>query len=146
MPYAALVELEEKLAKNYREMSSKAVQSNIRYFLDLFGRSHQTIAHRLMAYESGEVESESVSYDTPAAIWATQHLNLEDEIDLNSLQSVLLYIAKTEDSSLSEYDRILSDSKCKGRGNSLIRLREEKAVITTKADRLYHDMIESKIS
>lgn len=145
-PFSALVEIEETMAENYEEMSGKAVLSNIRYFLNLFSSTHTTFAEKLRSYAKGEKELETSEFDAPVTIWATQHLLSEEDVDLGSLQSVLLYIAKAEEESLSEFDTVISEADCTKCCEALARFREEKSILTTKADRLYHDMIESKVS
>lgn len=146
MPFAALIETEEKISETYRELSEKAAQSNIRYFLRLFLNGHRAVIEKLKAYGKREVAFPLSDADKIASIWATQHLVPDESVDLNSLQSVLLFIAKTEEQSLGEFDDLMREEQDEGMLEYLGKIREEKITITTKADRLYHDMIESKIS
>ncbi len=146
-PFASLIEHEEKIRNTYRELAEKAAQSNIRYFLTLFLNSHNDIIGKLKAY--GKIELDQAEQDvleSPMVISATDHLVTEDNVDLNSLQSVLLYLAKTEAESVNEFDLLIRKTPEPDMKEYLARIKEEKEIITTKADRLYHDMIESKIS
>ncbi len=77
---------------------------------------------------------------------ATQHLVIDDHIDINSLQSVLLHIAKAEEQSVEEFTVLIGEIRDKRAHEFLEKIRDEKTSMTTQADRLYHDMIESKIS
>lgn len=146
MPFASLLEHEEGIILRYRELTEKAVQSNISYFLKLFLNSHKNIIEKLKAYGNSEVDPNLGKVEAPTSIWATKHLETEDEVDLNSLQSVLLFIAKIEEESMGVFDSLMNETKDPDERAYLEKIRDEKAVITTKADRLYHDMIESKIS
>ncbi len=146
-PFASLIEHEEKIRNTYRELAEKAAQSNIRYFLTLFLNSHNDIIEKLKAYGKRELEpEEQVIVEAPLSISATDHLVSEDNVDLSSLQSVLLYLAKTEAESVNEFDLLIKKTPEEEMKEYLERIKEEKEIITTKADRLYHDMIESKIS
>lgn len=145
-PIASLIEHEVRIRNTYRDLLSDTVQSNIRYFLTLFLNSHNSIIGKLKSYGKEYAEEGQDEILSPAVISATDHLESEKDVDLNSLQSVLLFLAKTESDSLNEFDALMHKAKDSAMRAYLTRIKEEKEIITTKADRLYHDMIESKIS
>lgn len=146
MPFASLIEHEERIRDIYQDLSEKAAQSNIRYFLMLFLNGHKDIIDKLKAYGKREVDFLAGKMESPQSIWATNHLLNDENVDLNSLQSVLLFIAKTEEESVGEFDALIGSTEDPEMKDYLEKVKEEKLSITTKADRLYHDMIESKIS
>ena len=146
-PFASLIKHEEKIRDTYQDLLDKAVQSNIRYFLSLFLNVHKDIIGKLKAFGRKEFQLEEHELpESPTSIWATDHLVTEETVDLTSLQSVLLYLAKTEAESVNEFDSLIGETPEQDMKDYLTRIREEKEIISTKADRLYHDMIESKIS
>lgn len=144
--FAPLVKHENSIIENYRELSEQAAQSNIQYFLNLFIRGHQEIIRILRSYSKDGSKANFIKHEVPQAIEATQHLVLDEHIDVNSLQSVLLHIAKAEEQSVGEFSVLMEEINDSGAHEFLERIREEKVSMTTQADRLYHDMIESKIS
>ena len=144
-PFAPLVKHENSIIENYRELSDQAAQSNIQYFLNLFVRGHQEIVRMLKSYGKKSQER-FMERNLPQSIWATQHLVLDEEIDINSLQSVLLHIAKAEEQSVGEFSVLMEEVKDRKAHEFLDKVREQKVSLITQADRLYHDMIESKIS
>lgn len=146
-PFATLIEHEERIRNTYRDLLGEAVQSNIRYFLKPFMENHNNLLCKLKSY--GKLEKETGvpdDFNMPVALSATDHLESEGSVDLTSLQSVLLYIAKTEAESLDEFEDLTTPFADPGMRDYLEGIIDEKRLITTKADRLYHDMIESKIS
>ncbi len=143
--FAPLVKLENNLIGAYREISEHAAQSNIQYFLNLFIKRHQQIIRMLKSYGAGG-GAQFMQHEMPLAIEATQHLVMDEPIDVNSLQSVLLHIAKTEEQSVGEFSVLMSEVKDTNAHEFLEKVMNEKVSMTTQADRLYHDMIESKIS
>lgn len=146
-PFASLIKHEEKIRNTYRGLLGDAVQSNIRYFLKPFVDTHNNLLSKLKSYGSQERET-GVSNDVEPVIdlSATGHLESNEDVDLNSLQSVLLFIAKSEADSLSEFSHAAKSFTDKSMKEYLDGIIEEKSLIANKADRLYHDMIESKIS
>ncbi len=143
--FAPLVKLENNLIGTYREISEHAAQSNIQYFLNLFIKGHQQIIRILKSY-GDEGGPHFMQHEMPLAIEATQHLVMDEPIDVNSLQSVLLHIAKTEEQSVEEFSALMAEIKDTNAHEFLEKVMNEKVSMTTQADRLYHDMIESKIS
>lgn len=143
--FAPLVNLENNLIGTYREISGHAAQSNIQYFLNIFIKGHQQIISMLKSYGS-DSGTPIMPHETPQAIEATQHLVMDEPVDVNSLQSVLLHIAKIEEQSVGEFSVLMADVKDRKAHEFLKKVMNEKVSMTTQADRLYHDMIESKIS
>ena len=144
--FAPLIRHENSIIESYQQLSDQAAQSNIQYFLRLFIRGHQEIIKMMKAFGK---EGQKVSFaqrETLLPIEATQHLVIDDHIDVNSLQSVLLHIAKAEEQSLEEFSALMGEIKERKAREFLEKVRNEKTSMTTQADRLYHDMIESKIS
>lgn len=146
LPFAALIENEERIEETYRDLSAKAAQSNIRYFLTMFLNGHKDIVDKLRAYGKHEVDFPVDRLGKKSSILATKHLIMDENVDLNSLQSVLLFIAKTEERSISEFDDLIRETRDTAMREYLEKIRNEKIAITTQSDRLYHDMIECKIS
>lgn len=144
--FAPLIDHENSIIAKYRELSEQAAQSNIIYFLKLFIKGHQEIVRILNAYVKKGGKVPFTSHDIPQPIEATQHLLDDEHIDVNSLQSVLLHIAKEEEISVGEFSVLMEEVKDHEAHEFLEKIRDEKVTMTTQADRLYHDMIESKIS
>lgn len=144
-PFAPLIKHENTIIENYRDLSEKAAQSNIQYFLNLFIRGHQEIIRMLKSYGK-KSQQRFMKQKMPLSIEATQHLVLDEHIDVNSLQSVLLHIAKAEEQSVGEFSVLMDEVRDGSAHDFLDKIRNEKVSMTTQADRLYHDMIESKIS
>lgn len=145
-PLASLIEHEERIRNTYRDLLGDTVQSNIRYFIKPFLNSHNDLLCKLKSYGKREVESGLEEGDTPLDLAATDHLESEKEVDKTSLQSVLLYLAKTESDSLAEFLNISREFTDPAIREFIRGISEEKNAIYNKADTLYHDMIESKIS
>ncbi len=145
-PLASLIEHEERIRNTYRDLLGDTVQSNIRYFIKPFLDSHNDLLCKLKSYGKMEVESGIDDEDAPLDLAATDHLESEKEVDVSSLQSVLLYLAKTESDSMAEFVNISQEFTDPGIKEFIRGISEEKNAIYNKADTLYHDMIESKIS
>lgn len=145
-PLASLIEHEERIRNTYRDLLGETVQSNIRYFIKPFLESHNDLLCKLKSYGKMEVESGVDDRDAPLDLAATDHLKSEGEVDVSSLQSVLLYLAKTESDSMAEFLNISTEFTDPGVKEFIRGISEEKKAIYNKADTLYHDMIESKIS
>lgn len=144
--FAPLVRHENSIIENYMELSERSAQSNIQYFFNLFIRGHQEIIRMLKSYGKKDEEATFAHQDVPQSIEATQHLVLDEHIDVNSLQNVLLHIAKAEEQSIGEFSVLMEEIGNHRAHEFLEKIRNEKVSMTTQADRLYHDMIESKIS
>ncbi len=144
--FAPLIDHENSIIHNYRELSKEAAQSNIIYFLKLFIKGHEQIIRILNSYNEKGENINFTSHEIPQPIEATQHLLDDEHIDVSSLQSVLLHIAKEEELSVGEFSVLMEAVKDHSAHEFLEKIREEKVTMTTQADRLYHDMIESKIS
>ncbi|MEM0156877.1 MAG: hypothetical protein QXN26_02285 [Thermoplasmataceae archaeon] len=140
-----LAESEEELARIYSDLENKASLDNIKMFLNTFAKGHENIAAYL---EESNIRKSDIRQKTGRYrnIHATDHLAMNEEVDLGNLQSVLLFISKTESDSLHEYERTAGRIKDTGRSKLLETVRSEKSAMVAKADRLYFDFIESRVS
>ncbi len=140
-----LAESEEQIARIYSDLGDKASLDNIRMFLTTFAKGHENIAAYLEEsnVRKGDIRQQTGRYRN---IHATDHLAMNEEVDLGNLQSVLLFISKTESDSLHEYERVAERIKDAGRTKLLEAVRSEKSAMAAKADRLYFDFIESHVS
>lgn len=137
------IEEEDEAFMSYRNLSEKTLKSNIRWFLKSFSEARKQIRDQLTKILEEKVDKDFGSPEEKSLhIQATEHLSFSGEVDLSSLQSVLLYVSKMESSDLSNFSEML-DSIPEGRVKELLgQILAEKEKIRIKADTLYHDMIE----
>ena len=140
-----LAESEEELARIYSDLEGKASLDNIKMFLSTFAKGHENIANYL---EESRVKKSDIRQKTHRYrnIHATDHLARNEEVDLGNLQSVLLFISKTESDSLKRYESVAGKIDETGKAKLLETVRSEKSAMVAKADRLYFDFIESRVS
>ena len=140
-----LAESEEEIARIYSDLESKASLDNIKMFLSTFAKGHENIATYL---EESKVMKSDIRQKTRRYrnIHATDHLARNEEVDLGNLQSVLLFISKTESDSLKKYERAAGKIDEADKAKLLETVRSEKSAMVAKADRLYFDFIESHVS
>lgn len=138
-----VIEKEDEAYMAYRELSEKALKSNIRWFLKSFSDARKSMRDKLTSIVEEKVDEEfGYPEEKVLHIQATEHLNFPDEVDVSSLQSVLLYISKSETAGL-EYFRSVVENVSNERVKKLLgQLLAEKETIEAKAEKLYHDMIE----
>ena len=143
---AEFIAREERIRDVYRGLLMNSAQENIRFFLETFMKSHEEMIGQLTAF--GIVPQNQVPQTgrPQKNIHATYHLMTEQNPDLNSLQSTLLFIAKSEQDSLDVTISLSGKIENVKMKEFIAKIIETKKVFASKADRLYHDFIESKLS
>ncbi|MCW6168364.1 MAG: hypothetical protein LVQ96_01005 [Thermoplasmatales archaeon] len=136
-----ILEIERQLIDEYAEIEKKTTLSNIRSFVNAFRQANSEIADSVKmeknpnpAYVVGNVAK---------PIHSTEHM-ISRAVDVGSLSSVLLFLAKSEDYSAKEISRIVN--KINFPPTFLKNIEIEKEKLASKADRLYHDLVETKMS
>lgn len=128
----------------YKEMAEKSPKNNIRWFLSSFSEARRTLRDRLLnILEEGNEKNINNEGDSILHIQATEHLDFSGDVDKNSLQSVLLYISKKESEDLDYFRSIVEKCRDESVCGALKQILQEKETVHIKADRLYHDMIET---
>ncbi len=140
-----IVRSEEKLIDIYSSLEEQAAQQNVKMFLEAFSKGHEGIVS-MIRENSVKHSGETGVVGRYRHIHATDHLSWKRQIDLGNLQSVLLFITKNEAESLREFDRIAQKNQEEKSASVLEKIRAEKSALAAKADRLYFDLIESKVS
>lgn len=136
---------EEESYLTYRKLAEKTHLSNIRGFLNSFATTRKQFEERLLSIKEHKIESAD-ALKTPSRLLylkATEHLVLNGDVDLSSLQNVLLFISKSEKLACEEFCKILKEMPEGQVKESMSRIEEDKESLKVKADRLYHDMIET---
>lgn len=140
-----IVHSEEKLIELYASLGERAVQQNVKMFLEAFTKGHEGIVSM--------IREGPITHSGPSGIvgkyrhiHATDHLSWKKQIDLGNLQSVLLFITKNEAESLKEFEKLVLKASGGKSSDILEKIRVEKSALAAKADRLYFDLIESKVS
>lgn len=138
------IEKEDEAFMSYSKLSEKTLKSNIKWFLRSFAEARKQMRDQLTKILEEKVDQDFGSPEENILhIQATEHLSFSGEVDLNSLQSVLLYVSKTESSELSNFSQMM-DGIPEGKVKKLLgQILAEKEKVTIKADTLYHDMIET---
>ncbi len=138
------IEREDEAFMEYKEMAEKAPKSNIRWFLTSFSEARKRIRDKLTKILENKID-EDFGYPEEKIlhIQATEHLDFTGDVDKNSLQSVLLYISKKESEDLEFFRELVEKSDGEPIAKFLKPLQAEKENIHIKADRLYHDLIET---
>lgn len=138
------IKREDEAFMEYRELADKAPKSNIRWFLSSFSEARKRIRDELTQVLENKVD-ENFGYPDKKIlhIQATDHLEFDGNVDENSLQSVLLYISKKETEDLEYFRSVIERTDSQLVVGFLKSLLAEKETINTKADRLYHDLIET---
>ncbi len=142
-PLDKLIEIEREAQDRYSEMREKASLSNIRYFLKAFSDARRRFATRLEDLKAGKVPKPSDSSEKILDIHATEHLLFEDEPDLSSLSSTLLYISTQEKETYDLYLKAAEEVPEGKIRESLITLISDREQVKIKADRLYHDLVQT---
>ncbi len=145
-PLAEFIAQEERIRDVYEGLLMNSAQENIRFFLETFMKSHEEIIGQLTAFGVKPQNKVPQPGQSQKNIHATYHLMAEQNPDLNSLQSTLLFIAKSEQESLDatiSHSKKIENAKTK---EFIVKIIEAKKLMASKADRLYHDFIESKLS
>lgn len=138
------IEYEENAYLRYEKLAEKAVQANIRSFLATFANYRKEFRDRMVNI----MESDSESGITPRTVrmlylQATEHLYKQEKIDLTNLQSVLLFISKSETEAFNEFKKVYDElPNCKAR-KSVQAVLKDKEKLRNRADTLYHDFIET---
>lgn len=138
------IEYEENAYLKYQKLSERAAQSNIRSFLITFANYRKEFRDRMVRIMESDAESDL----TPRAVrmlylQATEHLYREGRVDLTNLQSVLLFISKSEAEAYKEFRKVYDElPDCKAR-KSVEAVLTDKEKLRNKADHLYHDFIEA---
>lgn len=140
-----IIKSEEDLISLYSELEQKASLENVRMFLDSFTKGHENILSYIREHGIRPERHVRLS-NSYRHIHATDHLSWKRQIDLGNLQSVLLFITKSEAESLKTVEKLIGKMKDGKNLDLLERIRNEKAAMAAKADRLYFDLIESKLS
>ncbi len=136
-----IMDIEKKLINEYREIAKKAAQSNIKSFVDAFLNANLGIVDVIRTNGTLLEDYEVIEETSP--IHATEHL-LENNADASSLSSVLLFVSKAEGVSTTHISKIVNSMDKPPA--FLQELKEEKMKLASKADRLYHDLVETKLS
>lgn len=142
-PVDKLITVEKEGGKRYSEMMEKASLSNIRYFLRAFAEARGRFATRLEDIKNGKPINPGPGSEKIIDIHATEHLLLDDNPDLSSLSSTLLFISTQEKETYEQYLEVIAgipDGKVKDSLKSIIPDREQ---VKIKADRLYHDLVQT---
>lgn len=128
-----LVKIQEAVINEYMEMKEKTSMQNIVFFLDSFIREHEEI---IRSAKAGLLKGTS---GKPAIkhLEVTGHLNEQEKIDVNSLQSVLLHICKKEEAAMNQI-KVIADP-----GKTVVPYLEWQERIHEEADNLYHRFIET---
>lgn len=139
-----LIEREDEASIDYGKMAEEAPKSNIKWFLSSFSEARKKIRDKITKVLEEKVDDDFDYQDEEILhIHATEHLTHSGDVDTDSLHSVLLYISKKEQEDLENFKMALKrirNQKLLGQLESIVR---EKESIHTKADRLYHDMVET---
>jgi len=135
-----IIDLERRLIDEYRNIIKKAAQSNIRLFVKAFLDANTEIVD--MVRNDGAAQFKSKSWSGVISIHATDHLQTGDA-DPSSLSSVLLFVSRAEESSLKDILKIIE--QIESPPDFLEEIKSEKIKLASKADRLYHDLVETKL-
>ncbi len=139
-----LIEREDEAFLEYGKVAKEAAKSNIKWFLSSFADARQRIRDKLTKILERKVDDEfGYPEEEILHIHATEHLSEIEDVDEDSLQNVLLYISKKEQADLDYFRESLKEIKSEQLRKILDTVLKEKETIHTKADRLYHDMVET---
>lgn len=137
------IEREDEASLEYRDLEEESPKNNIRWFLKSFSEARGQIRDKLITLlEEKVLKVTGHKKEDLLHIGATEHLHFSGNVDKNSLQSVLLFISKKESEDLEYFRGIVERCDEGAINDALEHLLSEKEKIHTKADRLYHDMIE----
>lgn len=137
------IEREDEAYMSYKELSEKANKSNIKWFLKSFSQARGQIKDKLTSIIEEKVDDDfGYPEEEILHIQATEHLSFSGDVDVSSLQSVLLFVSKTESASVEEFKDSIEGIRNNKVKQLLDQVLAEKETIKVKADRLYHDMIE----
>ena len=136
-----ILEIERQLIDEYAEIEKRTALSNIRSFVNAFRQANSEIADSIKMQKNPN--QEHVVGNVAKPIHSTEHMN-PGPIDESSLSSVLLFLAKTEDYSSKQISRIVNEMVFPPA--FLKNIEIEKVKLAYKADRLYHDLVETKMS
>ncbi len=139
-----LIEREDKASIEYARLAENAPKSNIKWFLSSFSEARRATMEKLTSILEQKVDDDfGYPEEEMLHIHATEHLTHSGNVDEDSLQSVLLYISKREQTDLKNFSQATSKIKSEKLKSLLDPILKEKETIHTKADRLYHDMVET---
>lgn len=137
------IEREDEASLEYKDLEEESPKNNIRWFLKSFSEARGQIRDKLIRLlEEKVLKVTGHKKEQLLHIGATEHLHFSGNVDKNSLQSVLLFISKKESDDLDYFRGIIDRCEDSSIAEALGHLLLEKEKIHTKADRLYHDMIE----
>lgn len=142
-PLDKLIEAEKEGQDRYSEMREKASLSNIRYFLKAFSEARGNFVSCLRGLKEGKHPDPPQNIDKIIDLHATEHLTFEDKPDLTSLSSTLLYISTQEKEMYNMYVSSLAEINDKAIHDSLETITEHREQVRIKADRLYHDLVQT---
>lgn len=142
-PLDKLIEAEKEGQERYSEMWDKASLSNIRYFLQAFSEARGKFVSCLQGLKEGKHPKPPENIDRIIDLHATEHLSVDDKPDLTSLSSTLLYISAQEKEMYDMYVYILNEIQEGATHDSLATIAEHREQLRIKADRLYHDLVQT---
>lgn len=142
-PLDRLIRIEKEGQDRYSEMREKASLSNIRYFLKAFADARGRFAFRLGEVKEGKHLEPSGNSEKILDLHATEHLQYDDEPDLSSLSSTLLFISTQEKEVYDLYLDITEEMSPSPSRESMQLLVSEREQVKIKADRLYHDLVQT---
>jgi rubrerythrin len=138
---------EENWAKKYSDLMLGTNLSNIRMFLEAFAKSRDQFSNDINNFLNKKyvINNENKTLRKLYDIQATRHLLNAEDIDPNSLQSILLYISKAETDTYARYEAILVDMEDSSMKKMFSNIVERRERVMLKADNIYHDMIETSV-
>ncbi len=142
-PIDKLITIEKEAQGRYSEMMEKASLSNIRYFLKAFSDARNRFARRLEDIKNGKNLGPSSGGEKIIDIHATEHLLYDEVPDLSSLSSTLLFISTQEKETYDLYLTVMSELPEGPEKDSLRSIINEREQVKIKADRLYHDLVQT---
>lgn len=139
-----LIEKEDEASIEYGRMAEEAPKSNIKWFLSSFSEARKKTRDKITKILEERVDDDfDYQEEEILHIHATEHLTHNGDVDPDSLHSVLLYISKKEQEDLENFKMAVKGVKNEKLLGLLDSIMREKETVHTKADRLYHDMVET---
>ncbi len=136
------MKIEDDLIGQYRGMTDTVSLQNLREFLGRFTQGNETVRNELRKLLEHRPEDERDIGEDLVYLHSSEHLELEESVDVSSLRDLLLYISTMERRSLDELEEVKQSLSDPGTLERFGRIIREKEKMKTRADRIYNDIVQ----